>query len=104
MKKHLGIGLLAAITMSSLATTTGRTGGKTAQLSESLQTLQEKSEKNSGSSENRNVSAEQIQKLAASNEFRGRQRPFVYQSNPGTPPKIYGMNFVKRGTHKRTNV
>lgn len=24
--------------------------------------------------------------------------------NPGIPPKVYGMRYVKRGTHKRSNV
>ncbi|QNS40199.1 hypothetical protein H0S70_07235 [Chryseobacterium manosquense] len=27
----------------------------------------------------------------------------VYRGQ-GIPPKVYGMNYVKRGTHKRTNV
>lgn len=27
----------------------------------------------------------------------------VYRGQ-GIPPKVYGMNYVKRGTHKRTNI
>lgn len=38
------------------------------------------------------------------NAFKKTYMPHTFAIDPGIPPKQYGMHYVKRGTHKRTNV
>ena len=47
-------------------------------------------------------SQKQISKKITSENSKGYSGRSFF--NQGIPPKIYGMYFVKRGTHKRTNV
>lgn len=59
----------------------------------------------------RNNSPQQNQQLSSRESIEIKDRYHTSQAgnggswyNPGIPPKIYGMNYVKRGTHKRTNI
>jgi len=47
------------------------------------------------------VENKQIETVSKINPLGGYERK--YFSDYGTPPKIYGMFYAKRGTHKRTN-
>ncbi|KQT17417.1 hypothetical protein ASG31_08380 [Chryseobacterium sp. Leaf404] len=104
MKKSVGIGILAAMSIAGgLAGTGAHSVAESAQRAEAQKLVKEKTPNELPSSEKRNVSPEEIQKIASTKRAKTKA-PLFASFDPGIPPKFYGMNFVKRGTHKRTNV
>lgn len=103
MKRSLNIGIIGMMAFAGgLSSFPGVTSlGESQNLAEQSRVKENLTQQNRESQQT-NVTTESIQKLAAT---KTKKKPrFVNYYDLGISPKTYGMNHVKRGTHKRTNV
>lgn len=101
MKKILAAGAVAlgmAASVSTTVNTTSEVSNKTIEtnkVTESKQTNQQNSKNPFSSERSMKISAREVERTST-------YRDFGY--NTGIDPKTYGMYYVRRGTHKRTNI
>lgn len=95
-------GFLGAMAMFALATVGTSSGNDFSRSVESTGIT--KGAERTGSNENQQPAKKQPISQKDVKRFQRNYLAHNSFSNPGIPPKIYGMYHVKRGTHKRTNI
>lgn len=95
--KALGLSMMAGIAAMATTSTPHTNSG----FNDSKQTVKRNHSNKNQSPESQRVSQESKPMQVTNERNRGYSKSSGWDM--GIPPKTYGMHYVKRGTHKRTN-